>query len=407
LGWATSDQIDQALDFNSAVEHVSDSPAVGDLDAIVKSHPHYEQFGALLELRRLLQCVAAWNPHLGFEPSFACFCAKAITEFEREEDAFYVITTVYQAFKLDQYYSPKPGEDGTEYDAQFVLETVAQFWPEFEAICAKPEKELLLKGLIKGWLRSLFSLAFDGVPGEPSDYGPMLKCIVARVTPQHGKLSRGVLRDMAIAILGAHYKTIVAADANGALRALVDRLQCNIQVDASLIALIDKPLCAESCSSFYTWSWVPALTTIGFAMGHQITLTFGCPCAAMGVILGGLTAAYVGNAEGSGYTQVAVHETVNASDTKEASFPPQQPPEPRSVAKVGSSSQSPAAFAASPSTGRTGAPKSQGSSAKSSGGEILHAAKWQAPVPPGPLNRAVTPIKMAPKARSGGRGQGY
>jgi hypothetical protein len=231
---------------------------------------------------------------LGFDPAFACFSSKVLAEFDEEEEAFSVIMTVYKAFQLDQYYAPEANADYLQNDVRIVLETLAVSCPTFAGVCAKERNQFLLMDLVKDWLRSLFSLAFNAGRGQPGDYGPILKHICQRAVVEQGDVPpRGVLRDLAIFTLTKYHKMIEAAADKSVLSDYVDGLRNNLVID--LTANEKRSRGVRVCSSDDPLAWVPMLSTMGYVAAGEVLDALGGRVARVGKLLGELAASYAGH----------------------------------------------------------------------------------------------------------------
>eukprot|EP00928_Gymnodinium_smaydae_P095087 TRINITY_DN8114_c0_g1_i1.p1 TRINITY_DN8114_c0_g1~~TRINITY_DN8114_c0_g1_i1.p1 ORF type:complete len:387 (+),score=41.28 TRINITY_DN8114_c0_g1_i1:39-1199(+) len=272
------------------------------------------------KLRKVLLCLAAWNPRCGVNREFAAFVSSLMFVSDTESEIFELSVRIYRRLKLDDYFVDALREGGLRKDVALVIKMVEDALPDLFVSLVEHEAVGLLESVIE---THLMSLTASGVRGSKRGVVGLMK-MLDRVVTRWGQDSdpRRLLRWIVFCIICTHAASLQQAAVQGQISLLqAVAMSSRYRVNDALLAMIDAEVDAETCKRFHAI----AFSLFGFGFGallgvdaaHTITDTFSVSplfdyvCSLLGGCAGATVLGDVGRRLGENR---ALAQTVEASN---------------------------------------------------------------------------------------------
>eukprot|EP00404_Azadinium_spinosum_P006918 CAMPEP_0180438996 /NCGR_PEP_ID=MMETSP1036_2-20121128/12359_1 /TAXON_ID=632150 /ORGANISM="Azadinium spinosum, Strain 3D9" /LENGTH=402 /DNA_ID=CAMNT_0022445119 /DNA_START=99 /DNA_END=1303 /DNA_ORIENTATION=- len=240
-------------------------------------------------LQRLLHVIAKWNVPLGYNRSFALFCAQVMSVVENVRAAFFVCASVYSAFDLDQYYLDRPevGETTTQssssnapslssssainQDVEKIWLELDLRWPDVTKAFARFGRSDLFRELAVQRLRTLLANGYDPKGQSFKVFVQLLHRLIVPCAYDQDD-PRRQLREIVICIFGRQCHRFRDSVSEQDLLEVVNNMQAAIHIDQALLDLIDAQIHPNSCRAVSVATVMPAGCTVGWLLGSHVPI---------------------------------------------------------------------------------------------------------------------------------------
>lgn len=282
------------------------------------------------QLEGLLQAIAAWDPCLGASPGFARFAAVVLPAVDHTKAAFGLLTGLNVRWRLSEYYSN--GRPGLREDVQSVLYSVHMLWGDVILAFVRHQCKDLIVQLVATWLLSGLAAACNTNYQPFAEFLPLLNSLI--MAQDKSNDPRYMLRHIVTCIIGRYHKTFQNASTRTMLIEICRDLSQHVQVDHSLLSLVDSNFSMEDCGWLPCAAYVPTGIAMGWLTGVHIASSVASPAAGAltasvagipGVCVAGAICGFagacsaiaIGSAAGARFAQVAVRELLSIAETEQ------------------------------------------------------------------------------------------